>query len=389
MPRLTQTVPRYRKHRASGQAFVEINGRRHYLGPWRSKFGVPEHIVSVVELIVGYLEYAKKYYGDGKRGEYANMVHALRPLRELYGRTAAREFGPLNLKAVREKFIALGWSRKHINQNVQRIGRVFRWAVSEGMIPPEVPQAMAMVPGLRKGHTTAREGRKVRPVDDKLVDATLPYLPPVVRSMVELQRATGMRPGEVVILRPCDVDRSGDVWEYRPVEHKTANRDQDRIIYIGPRGQAVLRQYLLRDTEAFCFSPRDSEAKRLADRHEARKVPLSCGNRPGTNRVRHKPQRRAGQRYTPQSYLYAVRRACDKAFPVPADIADDAAAVEKWHRDHRWSPNRLRHALATKVRREFDIESAKVLLGHSQINMSGHYAEQDRRRAIEVAKKIG
>jgi hypothetical protein len=71
MPRLIQAVPKYRKHKATGQAFVEINGRRHYLGPWQTKaskieydrritewlssgrsstYGVPEHVVSIVEL---------------------------------------------------------------------------------------------------------------------------------------------------------------------------------------------------------------------------------------------------------------------------------------------------------------------------------------------------
>jgi hypothetical protein len=43
MPRLIQSVPKYRKHKASGQAFVEINGRRHYLGPWQSKASRLEH----------------------------------------------------------------------------------------------------------------------------------------------------------------------------------------------------------------------------------------------------------------------------------------------------------------------------------------------------------
>jgi hypothetical protein len=32
MPRLTESVPKYRKHKSSGQAFVELNGQRHYLG---------------------------------------------------------------------------------------------------------------------------------------------------------------------------------------------------------------------------------------------------------------------------------------------------------------------------------------------------------------------
>lgn len=31
MPRLSCAVPKYRKHKNSGQAFVELNGDRHYL----------------------------------------------------------------------------------------------------------------------------------------------------------------------------------------------------------------------------------------------------------------------------------------------------------------------------------------------------------------------
>jgi site-specific recombinase XerC len=84
-----------------------------------------------------------------------------------------------------------------------------------------------------------------------------------------------------------------------------------------------------------------------------------------------------------------VRRACDRAFPIPNELADDPQAAADWQRKHRWAPNQLRHLLATRVRRESGIEAAKVLLGHSQLNTTGIYAEQDRQRAIEVAQKIG
>ena len=36
MPRLTRSVPKYQRHKASGQAVVTIEGRDHYLGPWPS-----------------------------------------------------------------------------------------------------------------------------------------------------------------------------------------------------------------------------------------------------------------------------------------------------------------------------------------------------------------
>ena len=54
----------------------------------------------------------------------------------------------------------------------------------------------------------APETAPIQPVSDEHVDQVLPYLPEVVRDMVQLQRLTGMRPGELVIMRPADVDRS-------------------------------------------------------------------------------------------------------------------------------------------------------------------------------------
>ena len=43
MPRLTNSVPKYRKHRASGQAIVEIGGKTHYLGPHGTKASKVEY----------------------------------------------------------------------------------------------------------------------------------------------------------------------------------------------------------------------------------------------------------------------------------------------------------------------------------------------------------
>jgi hypothetical protein len=37
MPRLVAATPKYRHHKASGQAIVTIAGKDHYLGPWKSK----------------------------------------------------------------------------------------------------------------------------------------------------------------------------------------------------------------------------------------------------------------------------------------------------------------------------------------------------------------
>ncbi len=43
MPKLKHVSPKYRLHRASGQAVVTLNGHDHYLGPWKSKASEVEY----------------------------------------------------------------------------------------------------------------------------------------------------------------------------------------------------------------------------------------------------------------------------------------------------------------------------------------------------------
>ena len=96
-----------------------------------------------------------------------------------------------------------------------RVIRIFRWAASEELIPVEVHQALATVESLKKGRTTAPEPKPIMPVELEIVDRTMEHLCDVVRDMIRVQWLTGMRPGEVCNVRPCDIDRSTDVWEYR------------------------------------------------------------------------------------------------------------------------------------------------------------------------------
>jgi integrase len=172
------------------------------------------------------------------------------------------------------------------------------------------------------------------------------------------------------------------------MRHKGEIYDRERCIYIGPKGQNILRPFLLRPTDAFCFSPAESMEWHRAERHADRKTPASCGNTIGSNRKR-RPKRTPRDKYDVASYRRAIHRACDVAFPAPENIATNAAALVTWQSNHRWSPHQLRHSMATRVRREFDIEAAKAVLGHAATNVTGIYAEVDRQRAIEVAKLIG
>lgn len=308
MPKLINSVPKYRKHKQSGLAIVTFNGRDHLLGPhgtvvskreydrlvteWLASgrslsYGGATQSYAVIELVVDYLEFAKGYFGGGPRGTYATMVRAVGPLKALYARLPAAEFGVVQFKAVRQSLLAKDLSRGHVNEIMRRVVAVFRWGAAEGRLPASVPQTLAIIPGLRKGCCSTRETSPVKPVDAAMVDATLQHLPPIVADMVRLQRLTGARPGEICNLRAGDVDRStGEVWEARLAEHKTAHHGRDRTIYIGPLAQAVLRPYLLRATDAFCFSPAESIEQQRRERSAKRVTPDSCGNPPQPHRSR-------------------------------------------------------------------------------------------------------
>lgn len=219
-------------------------------------------VSNIASLAAAYLCHVDSYYLDGQgnpTNEPDNIRYSFKPLTDLFAALPVEEFGPLRLMEVRDLMIQNKWSRNLINQRIGRIKRMFKWAVSRQLLSPVLYQGLNTVEGLKRGRTTAEEPEKRKPVDENHVYATLAHTTPVVAAMVELQLLTGMRPGELVIMRPCDIDRSDKVWHYTPTRHKTQYRGDERIVSIGPRGQDLLRPFLLRGAESYCFSPAESE----------------------------------------------------------------------------------------------------------------------------------
>jgi len=407
MPRLTDATPKYRRHRASGQSVVTLCGVDHYLGPYGSRASKREYDrlvgewlaagrnipataetvkLTITELIARYWRFAQGHYQ--RDGEPTGAIHgikvALRILREKYGHTEAHQFGPLALQVIKQDMIAKGWARVYVNDHLGRIRRVFKWATAQELIPPSVFHGLVTVPGVRRGRGEARESEPIGPVALHLVDATVAHLRPVVRDMVRLQLLTGMRPGEVCILRPCDVDRSTDPWQYVPSHHKTEHRGRHRVVFIGPQGQDVLRPYLLRAADAACFVPSESETDRRAEMRARRKSKVQPSQR---NRRKRRPKLQPGDVYDVAAYRRAITRACDKAYPLPKGLT--AEEQKAWLEEHRWSPNQLRHTRATEVRRQFGLEAASTVLGHARADVTQIYAERDMAKAAEIMKKIG
>jgi integrase len=400
MPRILRK-PSYLLHNATGQARVRIGGRDHYLGPygsvesravydalvddWLGAKSASRATLTIAQLSLQYLKFAADYYsrpGDGladqactdakKRvtSEVSCIRAALRPLVAMYGPQPAAAFGPLRLKKVREAMIARGWSRKTINKQVHRIQRVFRWAVSDELLPETVHRALLTVAGLAQGRSDAAESEPVKPVAAAFVEAVQPHVSRHVWAMIQLQRLTGARPGEIVSMRIGDLNTSGQIiWEYTPRTHKSQHRGRGRFIPIGPKAQAVLQPFLRPNVEAFVFSPVEADAERQAKRKADRKSPRNRWQEARLPRANGK--RRPNERYTVASYRRAIKRACT------------AAGVPAWH------PHQLRHNAATELRRAYGVEAARILLGHATLDATEIYAEADVQRARQIALEVG
>jgi integrase len=209
--------------------------------------------------------------------------------------------------------------------------------------------------------------------------------------MIRLQLVSGMRPGEVCIMRPIDIEMSGRIWVYRPDSdqgqygaHKTSYIGKAREVYLGPRAQGILKQLLPLDTTAFIFSPIESERVRHARQRNARKTKVQPSQ---TNRRKRKPRRQPGDCYDVASYRRAIKRACmiaDKqAHKVHSEVLAEQVIIPAWN------PNRLRHNAGTILRKEYGIELARIILGHSTAFTTEIYAEADRVQAMEVVGKVG
>jgi integrase len=389
---MSKRIPSYRRHAATGQAVVTLCGRDVYLG----KHGTPESreayeraiaewltgrrlgkaadgrqaAITIVELIRDYMRFAETYYRKNSKptSEVANCRYAFTSLRALYGRTLAREFSPRCLKLVREKILAGGVCRKTANDRVLRIKRLFKWGVENELVPAEVFHALQCVPGLKRGRCEAREPDPVGPADEDAVQAVLKHVSPQVCTMIQLQLITGMRPGEVVLIRMRDIDRSGPVWTYRPESHKTEHHGVSREIPLGPKAQALVRPWLLADSEAYLFSAAAAIDARRQRQRAARKTRVQPSQE---NRRKQNPAWRPRSQYDVASYRRAIAQGCDKA-GVP-----------------RWSPNQLRHTCATRLRREYGIEAARIILGHRSALVTEIYAEIDRTKAARIMAEVG
>lgn len=395
MPRKKNLVPAYLSKHPSGNARVRIDGKDVWLGVAgspeslrkyaeilaragldpvsnRGNRGMDSEDVgpTIDEVILAFITWAETYYvQDGRPTTELSVLNcAFKPLFANFGQLPIREFGPKALKQLQSKYIAAGHCRNTVNTFCCKVRRLFKWAVSEQIIPQSVLEALKTVDGLREGKSEARDNAPRQAISAERIVAVYKHVSQRTQDLIYLQFLCGARGGELLKLTTAMVDQTGEIWEARLVKHKTAHHGKERRLQFAGHAQEILKRYL------------DANAP------DRRLFPLTVG-----------------------SYRQAVRRGCERAFGMPAELREIPKSLESglrkkrlaeavaWRAANVWYPHLLRHTSITHVAELLTDIVAQHHAGHEKITMTGTYtraaveASRDAARALDavaIAPKI-
>lgn len=282
---------------------------------------------TISNLVAWWRDYAKNYYPATSK-QPVHIDYAVRALEELFGSRPAAEFSPVDLKAVRKLLISRGQCRKTVNVRAKQIQFVFKQAVSECLIHQSVWQALVSLQPIGRDRENAIDYEPASPVDHAIFEQTLKHTAPIHAAALRVQLLTGMRSGELLAMRPQDVDMSRKHWIYTLAKHKTVEHVGTRFIGIPEAAALILAEHMPAKWSEPWFSW-------TVDRHRKR-----------TN-----------------------------------------AAIEKAGVKH-WYPHQLRHTMSTIAKQKVGLEGAQTLLGHTDTKTTEIYAKTTKEAIIRLLDEI-
>lgn len=335
---------------------------------------------TVADIVAAWDAHCLEYYrgADGKPTSTALSARIdVRLFRDLYGNAAVAELTHADMLQLRDAYVRSGISRTSVNKRLWRVKYMLAWALDEALITASVKAELTQVKAVKRGRTSAPERAPVRPVDDDTVEATIKKMMPNTADMVRVHRLTGMRPCELCAMRWSLIDRSQTPWVYHvpPEANKNEWRGEvglPRVVCIGPKARAILSRHL--GGGDYPFSPQQAMAEHIAARAAARVTPFYGGSR--RRSAPHVP-RKLGERWSSDAYTKTIAAACRRAKLEP------------------WGANRLRHAFGTAVRRQFGLDAARAVLGHTDggtitnVYTFDAVAEETVRRAAPAVEALG
>jgi integrase len=349
----------YTLHKATGQAFVRVEGRMIYLG----KYGSPESRIrhrnivaaaqarqeafdlmrplSVGELCERFVQAMQREYGRRSWQDIEARAVALTVCAKHAGMEAAA-FGGKALQEIQQALLREDrLTRYGINRRKQHIVAMFKWAVAEELVAPSVWHALQAVRAIRRGK--GRDNPPRVPADPAAVDAVVAKLRADgnigAARCVRFLRATGCRPAEAYCAMPADFRLSDPLPTYTVREHKNTHRGMDRVIPLNAAAVAAVRES-------------------LAERAQTHGLVFPNG---------------AGNAWDNRTLPRMIARACE-ALGIPV-----------------WTPYQLRHLAATEaVNRTGNEAAVAAMLGHSpDSTVVRRYSVNRLELAARAAQAVG
>lgn len=361
-------APQMRHHKASDQAYVLVDGKQTYLGPWKSPESrieyrrlinrwelanrpvpgpLPSGDVSVNDLVTAFLAFASERYRrkDGRpTSELAGCQHATAALLARHPKTAVDDITGNDLRDLVATWKAQGLVRTTTNTYLARVKRMFRWGARRDLVGQEAAYKISLVETVAAGE--ASENDEIEPVPLRNLVKTLHKLKPNRQAMVRAQYYCGARPGEVCAMRGDEIKRGSfrvggktvripdGIVVFLPTQHKTVKKGQTVFYTLGPRAQKALLPWL--NGDGFVF-PGETAAGHVAH----------------------------------STYALNITKAAERA-----GVA-------------HWAPNRLRHNFMTRWDSLAGIEAASAAVRHKSLATTAIYIQRDLAKVGALAAKFG
>jgi integrase len=270
--------------------------------------------------------------------------------------------------------------RNTINKYVRRIVSLFEWGVGNDHVQASTWHALKAVKSLTKKTPGTFDNPKREHVPEDVVDRTLPFMPPTVAAMVQLQRMLAMRCNEIFNMRVGDIDtsltRDPELWYYRPGSYKTAEYVGDIEFPLGKPEQALIAPYLIgKKTAEAVFSPRTAMAERNAERRANRKTKITP-SQAARDRERAEKPSYYSEFYNRDSYRQAIEHAIEKG---NRQLPDDQKIPH-------WFPYLLRNSGVTAIELEHGLDASQAQAGHTSADMTKRYSRAQLKQREKLAR---
>ena len=362
--------------------------------------------LTLSELSTLYVEWARDIYKtrarqQGKTPGY-HQHHISSLVIDVLGDLYWSELDTVQFEKLQKALIDQGKNRTRVNQICTDLITWMSWAYAKKHISHRIDLELRSVKRLRAGDYGVKEKSDKRPVMWSEAEQLLPFLAPNVRAMVTAQFWGGMRPGEVVIMRPTDLmvvaaehlEEHGirEVMYYLPSSHKNSWRENEysaKLTKIIPWRVQRLIMPLIEDcgsSEEFIFKPGPAFEWAVEFEIAARAARPCPSGRKAPSKVRKRQENRDTRNGRINRFCRdRISRGCysqliEKGFQRAARSGKDL---------ERWTPNQLRHGAMTMMADHGFVQAGSDLLGHERLATSlTHYDHETLLRMNRVAGRL-